>query len=298
MGPEVQFERPRRAVLLDQAPVGVGDRVGVEVRRPVVDVGAGRQDAARPEFSGYRLGQTAAGELGGAEPDGARPPADGSGAGEDDGAAVALQYVLDGGLRAVQRRLRADRQRPPERFGVLFQQTVPRRRAGVVDEYVHPGRTHRGPARRRANGDQVREIRRDGQCVAGRLRPESVGQRLEVRLRAGEQPTEQPSPADRSVSDAPRLGPRPAMTAVLGMSPPSTRGVKKGYPVTGPYSSLSAASARSAGVSTLSKLDSDPWASRSDRSTTTCSRENSGSMMRTSPSASAARQASAIGAGR
>ena len=131
--------------------------------------------------------------------------------------------------------------------------------------------------------------------VSVRIRSASVSRYDSERASSA---TEQPSPADRSVSDAPRLGPTPAMTAVLDRFPPSVRGVKKGYPVTGPYSSLSAASARSAGVSTLSKLDSDPWASRSDRSTTTCPRENSGSMMRTSPSASAARQASAIGAGR
>ena len=169
------------------------------MRRLVVDVGAGRQDAAvdddvgdvnplRSEFPGHRLGQTAAGKLGGAESDGARPPADGGGsAGEDDGAAVALQHVLDGGLRAVQRRLRADRQRPPERFGVLLQQTVPRRRAGVVDQHVHWAERVVNLLEGVLDGHRVREVRRDGQCVAGRLRPESVGQRLEVQLRAGEQ---------------------------------------------------------------------------------------------------------------
>jgi hypothetical protein len=241
--PEVEFERPRRAVLLDEVPVAVGDRVGVEVVLGVVDLPVRRQDAAvdlpsrlrrlsgprelrsladdagdvdslRPEFPRHRLGHPAGPELRRRETDGALAAPNGGGRpGEDDRPRPGVEHVRDRLLGAVERAPDVRVERAVELVGVDLEGALPRRGGGGDDEGVDGAERLAHRLESTGDGRGVADVdgRRDRVV-------EFRGQRPDVLVGAGEQADRTPLGVDapRQRRTQPRTD--PAITAVRDIS--------------------------------------------------------------------------------
>jgi hypothetical protein len=117
----------------------------------------------------------------------------------------------------VQRCLGADGQRPPEVLGVLLEQAVPRRCAGVVDEHVDRADGVVDLLEGRLDLLRRREVGGDGDGLAVGLPGEPSGEVLQVGRRPGEQRDRAALLGEALGQDSPRPGPRPAITAVRAM---------------------------------------------------------------------------------